>query len=131
MRMDVQLILLFVCAAFNRLDPLIMAAKTSIWQFGRRIPINPLFTLPFTTQGGVNFTGSEFPDTLTWRFPKEMENEMVVFNIEGVASTTHLMQTQSTFWETRVVPFEVKLEQKLEPCGEPGGGDKKKKKKKK
>jgi hypothetical protein len=105
-----------------------MAAKSSIFQFGRRIPINPLTTLPFTSNGGINFTGSEFNDTLAWRFPKELENTEIAFDIEGLLSTTHMSQT--TFWETRVLPFEARLSQKLEPCGDPSGGDKKKKKKK-
>ncbi len=113
---------------FQRLNPELMAAKSSIFQFGRRIPINPLTTLPFTSNGGINFTGSEFNDTLAWRFPKELENTEIAFDIEGLLSTTHMSQT--TFWETRVLPFEARLSQKLEPCGDPSGGDKKKKKKK-
>jgi len=46
----------------------------------------------------------------------------------GRVHTTYI--TQDTFWETRMMPFECKVEQKLEPCGEPLGADKKKKKKK-
>lgn len=114
---------------FDRLNPMLQETKKSIWQFGKRIPINPLLVLPFGTNGGVNFTGSEFDDSLSWRFSKELENTMVAFNVEGQVHTTYI--TQNTFWETRVVPFEVKLEQKLEPCGDPAAGDKKKKKKKK
>lgn len=116
-------------ASFDRLDPMLYEEKKSIWQFGKRIPVNPLMVLPFGTNGGVNFTGTEFTDTLSWRFAKDLENTMVMFNIEGQVSTTYI--TQDTFWETRVVPFETKLEQKLEPCGDPAAGDKKKKKKKK
>jgi hypothetical protein len=116
-------------AMFDRLSPMLQATKSSIWQFGRRIPINPLMVLPFGTNGGVNFTGSEFDDTISWRFAKSLEDTMLQFNVEGQVHTTYI--TQDRFWETRVVPFEVKLEQKLEPCGDPSGGDKKKKKKKK
>jgi hypothetical protein len=85
--------------------------------------------LPFGTNGGVNFTGSEFDDTLSWRFSKDLEGQTVQFNVEGEVHTTHI--TKNRFWETRVVPFEVTLEQKLEACGDPNAGDKKKKKKKK
>ena len=116
-------------AGFDRMNPMLQEAKTSIWQFGRRVPVNPLMVLPFGTNGGVNFTGSEFDDTIAWRFTKDMENQNVQFHIEGQVHTTHI--TQDRFWETRVVPFEVMLEQKLEACGDPSGGDKKKKKKKK
>lgn len=116
-------------AQFDRLSPMLQETKKSIWQFGKRVPINPLLVLPFGTNGGVNFTGSEFDDTISWRFANELENTMVAFNVEGQVHTTYI--TQDTFWETRVVPFELKLEQKLEPCGDPSGGDKKKKKKKK
>ena len=116
-------------ASFDRFSPMLQDTRKSIWQFGKRIPVNPLMVLPFGTNGGINFTGTEFDDTLSWRFANELENTMVQFNIEGQVHTTHI--TQDTFWETRVVPFEVKLEQKLEPCGDPLGGDKKKKKKKK
>lgn len=116
-------------ATFDRMSPMLQETKKSIWQFGKRIPVNPLLVLPFGTNGGVNFTGTEFEDTLSWRFSNDMENQDVQFNIEGQVHTTHI--TQDTFWETRVVPFEVKLEQKLEPCGDPAGADKKKKKKKK
>ncbi|KAG0564184.1 hypothetical protein M758_8G085900 [Ceratodon purpureus] len=116
-------------AGFDRLSPMLQETKTSIWQFGKRVPINPLMVLPFGTNGGVNFTGTEFDDTISWRFAKELENTMVQFNVEGQVHTTYI--TQDRFWETRVVPFEVKLEQKLEPCGDPAGSDKKKKKKKK
>lgn len=116
-------------AAFDRLSPMLQETKKSIWQFGKRVPINPLLVLPFGTNGGVNFTGTEFDDTLSWRFASELENTMVQFNVEGQVHTTHI--TQDTFWETRVVPFEVKLEQKLEPLSDPAAGDKKKKKKKK
>lgn len=116
-------------AAFDRLSPMLQETKKSIWQFGKRVPINPLMVLPFGTNGGVNFTGTEFDDTISWRFSKDLENKTVAFNVEGQVHTTHI--TQDTFWETRVVPFEVKLEQKLEACGDPMGADKKKKKKKK
>lgn len=115
--------------AFDRLSPMLQETKKSIWQFGKRTPINPLLVLPFGTNGGVSFTGNEFDDTLSWRFSKDLENTMAEFNVEGQVHTTYI--TQDTFWETRVVPFEVKLEQKLEPCGDPAGADKKKKKKKK
>lgn len=116
-------------AGFDRLSPMLGETKKSIWQFGKRVPVNPLLVLPFGTNGGVNFTGTEFDDTLSWRFSNELENTMVQFNVEGQVHTTYI--TQNTFWETRTVPFEVKLEQKLEPTGDPAGGDKKKKKKKK
>ncbi|KAG0615104.1 hypothetical protein M758_5G014400 [Ceratodon purpureus] len=114
---------------FDRLSPMLQKTKKSIWQFGKRVPVNPLLVLPFGTNGGVNFTGTEFDDTLSWRFSNDLEGQMVQFNVEGQVHTTHI--TQDTFWETRAVPFEVKLEQKLEACGDPAGADKKKKKKKK
>lgn len=116
-------------AGFDRLSPMLQETKKSIWQLGKRVPINPLMVLPFGTNGGVNFTGTEFDDTIAWRFSKDLENTTVQFNVEGQIHTTFI--TQDTFWETRVVPFEVRVEQKLEPCGDPSGGDKKKKKKKK
>lgn len=115
--------------SFDRWNPMLQETKKSIWQFGKRVPVNPLLVLPFGTNGGVNFTGTEFDDTLSWRFPKELENTDALFNIEGLVHTTYI--TQDTFWETRMVPFELQVEQKLEPCGDAAGADKKKKKKKK
>lgn len=115
--------------SFDRWNPMLQETKKSIWQFGKRVPMNPLLVLPFGTNGGVNFTGTEFDDTLSWRFPKELENTDALFNIEGLVHTTYI--TQDTFWETRMVPFELQVEQKLEPCGDAMGADKKKKKKKK
>ncbi|CAK9225804.1 unnamed protein product [Sphagnum troendelagicum] len=115
-------------SGFDRLNPMLGEVKRSIWQFGKRVPVNPLSVLPFASNGGVNFTSGEFSDTLAWRYPKDLENTIVVFNVVGRIHTTYI--TQDTFWETRVMPFECKVEQKLEPCGEPLGGDKKKKKKK-
>lgn len=115
--------------AFDRWNPMLQETKKSIWQFGKRMPINPLAVLPLGTNGGVHFTGAEYDDTLSWRFPKELENTNAVFNVEGVVHTTFI--TQDTFWETRMVPFELQVDQKLEPCGDPAGLDKKKKKKKK
>nr|PNR44750.1 hypothetical protein PHYPA_014520 [Physcomitrium patens] len=114
--------------SFDRWNPMLLETKKSIWQFGKRAPINPLLVLPFGTNGGVNFSGTEFDDTLSWRFPKELENTDALFNIEGVVHTTYI--TQDAFWETRMVPFELQVQQKLEPCGDPMGADKKKKKKK-
>lgn len=114
---------------FDRLSPMLQATKRSIWHFGKRVPVNPLLVLPFGTNGGVNFTGSEFDDTLSWRFSNDLEGQTVQFNVEGEVHTTHI--TKKRFWETRVVPFEVTLEQKLEACGDPNAGDKKKKKKNK
>jgi hypothetical protein len=90
--------------------------------------LNPLLVLPFGSNGGVQFTASEYSDTLAWRYPKDLENTTLMFNIMGRVHTTYI--TQDTFWETRMMPFECKVEQKLEPCGEPLGADKKKKKKK-
>ncbi|XP_024380944.1 uncharacterized protein [Physcomitrium patens] len=115
--------------AFDRRNPMLQETKKSIWQFGKRSPINPLAVLPLGTNGGVHFTGTEYDDTLSWRFPKELENTDALFNVEGVVHTTYI--TQDTFWETRMVPFELQVEQKLEPCGDALGADKKKKKKKK
>jgi hypothetical protein len=115
-------------SGFDRLNPMIGEAKRSIWQFGKRVPLNPLLVLPFGSNGGVQFTASEYSDTLAWRYPKDLENTTLMFNIVGRVHTTYI--TQDTFWETRMMPFECKVEQKLEPCGEPLGADKKKKKKK-
>jgi hypothetical protein len=42
---------------FSRLNPIRLSEGQSIWKFGRRVPINPLAQLPFTSEGGINFTG--------------------------------------------------------------------------
>jgi hypothetical protein len=96
---------------FDRLNPLNAEVKSSIWQFGKRIPENPLQELPFASDGSVNFTASEFSYVMAWRYPRDLKDTTLVFNIEGCVHTTC---TQAPFWETRMMPFKCQLEQKLE-----------------
>ncbi|CAM6043723.1 unnamed protein product [Sphagnum compactum] len=92
---------------FDRLNPI----KSSRWQLGKRIPENPLQELPFASDGSVNFTASQFSNVMAWRYPRDLENTTLVFNIVGCVHTTC---TQAPFWETRMMPFKGQLEQKLE-----------------
>lgn len=55
---------------FDRTNPIRMAQSNSMWKWGRRVPSNPLDQLPFTSEGGVQFTGTEFGDSMLWRFPR-------------------------------------------------------------
>jgi len=96
---------------FDRLNPMNAEVKSSIWQFGKRIPENPLQELPFASDGSVNFTASQFSNVMAWRYPRELENTTLVFNIVGCVHTTC---TQAPFWETRMMLFKGQLEQKLE-----------------
>ncbi|CAM6014006.1 unnamed protein product [Sphagnum balticum] len=95
---------------FNRRNPLNGQVKRSIWQFGNRTPTNPAQELPFASDGSVNFTAEEFSNVMEWRYPIELENKDVLFNIVGRVSTTC---TQAPFWETRIMPFECQLKQNL------------------
>jgi hypothetical protein len=96
---------------FARLNPINAEVKRSIWQFGKGIPENPLQELPFASDGSVNFTGEQFSNVMAWRYPKDLENTTLVFNIVGCVHTTC---TRAPFWETRMMPFKCQLEQKLE-----------------
>jgi hypothetical protein len=96
---------------FARLNPMNAEVKSSIWRFGKRIPENPLQESPFASNGSVNFIASQFSNTMAWRYPKDLENTNLVFNIVGSVHTTC---TQAPFWETRMMPFKGQLEQKLE-----------------
>jgi hypothetical protein len=96
---------------FDRLNPMNAEVKSSIWQFGKRIPENPLQELPFASDGSVNFTAEQFSNVMAWRYPRNLENTTLVFNIVGRVHTTC---TQAPFWETRMMPFKCQLEQKLE-----------------
>jgi hypothetical protein len=96
---------------FDRLNPMNAEVKSSRWQFGKRIPENPLQQLPFASDGSVNFTAEQFSNVMAWRYPREFENTTLVFNIVGHVHTTCI---QAPFWETRMMPFKCQLEQKLE-----------------
>jgi hypothetical protein len=96
---------------FDRLNPMNIEVKSSKWQLGKRIPGNPLQELPFASDGSVNFTAEQFSNVMAWRYPRDLENTTLVFNIVGCVHTTC---TQAPFWETRMMPFEAELEQKLE-----------------
>ncbi|CAK9218404.1 unnamed protein product [Sphagnum troendelagicum] len=96
---------------FDRLNPMNAEVKSSIWQFGKRIPENPLQELPFASDGSVNFTAEQFSNVMAWRYPRDLKDTTLVFNIVGCVHTTC---TQPPFWETRMMPFKCQLEQKLE-----------------
>jgi hypothetical protein len=96
---------------FDRLNPMNAEVKSSIWQFGKRIPENPLQELPFASNGSVNFTAEQFSNVMAWRYPRDLKDTTLVFNIVGCVHTTC---TQPPFWETRMMPFKCQLEQKLE-----------------
>ncbi|CAK9216479.1 unnamed protein product [Sphagnum troendelagicum] len=96
---------------FDRLNPMNAKVKSSNWQFGKRIPENPLQELPFASDGSVNFTAEQFSNVMAWRYPRDLENTTLVFNIVGCVHTTC---TQAPFWETRMMPFKGQVEQKLE-----------------
>jgi hypothetical protein len=127
---------------FDRTNPLRMAETSSKWRFGRRVPDNPLHELPFTSEGGVIFTATEFDDTMIWRFPKHMEGTKLRWNIEGQIHSTY---TTSRYFETRMASFCGDIEEALKvlevkakgdkaekaPKGEGEEGEKKEKKEKK
>ncbi|CAK9190848.1 unnamed protein product [Sphagnum jensenii] len=99
---------------FDRLKPT-AKAKKSILLWSDNIPANPVQQLPFASDWSVNFSP---PDTFTWRFPKVFENTSQEFRIEGRMYITYITNiNQHMVWETRMMPFECKLEQKLAPCG--------------
>jgi hypothetical protein len=96
---------------FDRLNPMNAEVKSLKWQFGKRIPENPLQELPFASDGSVNFTAEQFSNVMAWRYPRDLQDSTLVFNIVGSVHTTC---TQDPFWETRKMPFKCQLEQKLE-----------------
>jgi hypothetical protein len=114
---------------FNRLNPPRMAESTSIWRFGKRVPAHPLSQLPFTSEGGVIFSGSSFDDTLIWRLPKNMEGTKLKWRIEGHIHSSFITQR---YWETRKLVFNGNLDEKLIPLvvkdKDGDKGDKKEKK---
>ncbi len=114
---------------FNRLNPPRMAESTSIWRFGKRVPAHPLSQLPFTSEGGVIFSGSSFDDTLIWRLPKKMEGTKLKWRIEGHIHSSFITQR---YWETRKLVFNGNLDEKLIPLvvkdKDGDKGDKKEKK---
>ncbi len=110
---------------FDRLNPMNAEVKSSIWQFGKRIPENPLQELPFASDGSVNFTAEQFSNVMAWRYPKDLENTTLGFNIVCHVHTTCI---QAPFWETRMMRFKCQLEQKLEAWGKTLGDKKEKKK---
>jgi hypothetical protein len=98
---------------FDLLKPTAKAMKT-ILLLGDDIPANPVQQLPFASDRSINFST---PDTFTWRFPKEFENTTQEFRIEGRMDITYITNiNQQMVWETRMMPFECKLEQELAPC---------------
>lgn len=107
--------------SFERSNPHRMAESSSNWKWGRRVPGNPLDQLPFTSEGGVIFTGSEFVDTMMWRFPKTMEGKKLRWSIEGQIHSTF---TTSRYFETRVASFCGDIEEKLKPLEEKKDKDK-------
>ncbi|CAK9207809.1 unnamed protein product [Sphagnum troendelagicum] len=114
---------------FNRLNPPRMAESTSIWRFGKRVPAHPLSQLPFTSEGGVIFSGSSFDDTLIWRLPMKMEGTKLKWRIEGHIHSSFITQC---YWETRKLVFNGNLDEKLVPLvvkdKDGDKGDKKEKK---
>lgn len=106
---------------FDRTNPLRMAETSSKWRFGRRVPDNPLHELPFTSEGGVIFTATEFDDTMIWRFPKHMEGTKLRWNIEGQIHSTY---TTSRYFETRMASFCGDIEEKLKALEVKAKGDK-------
>ncbi len=98
---------------FDRLKPT-AKAKKSILLWSDNIPGNPVQQLPFASDRSINFST---PDTFIWRFPKEFENTTQEFRIKGRMDFTYITNiNQQTVWETRMMPFECKLEQELAPC---------------
>ena len=98
-------------AMFDRSNPIRMQAdRTSLWRFAKRIPVNPLDELPFTSEGGVIFTNAEFDDTMIWRFPKHMDGSKLRWSIEG---EIHCTYTSNRYFETRMASFCGDIEEKL------------------
>jgi hypothetical protein len=99
---------------FDRLKPT-AKAKKAILLWSDNIPANPVQQLPFASDRSINFSTS---DTFTWRFPKVFKNTSQEFRIEGRMDITYITNiNHQTVWETRMMPFECKLEQELAPCG--------------
>jgi len=99
---------------FDRLKPT-AKAKKSILLWSDNIPANPVQQLPFASDWSINFST---PDTFTWRFPKVFENTSQEFRIKGRMDITYITNiNRQMVWETRMMPFECKLEQELAPCG--------------
>lgn len=74
---------------FDRANPIRMAQSNSMWKWGRRVPSNPLDQLPFTSEGGVQFTGTEFTDSMLWRFPMTREGTKLRWRIAGEVYSTY------------------------------------------
>lgn len=106
---------------FERSNPHRMADTNSKWNWGRRVPGNPLDELPFTSEGGVIFTGNEFTDTMMWRFPKSMEGKRLRWTIAGQIHSTF---TTSRYFETRVASFSGEIDERLRPMEDTKGKDK-------
>jgi len=99
--------------SFDRLKPT-ANTKKSILLWSNNIPANPVQQLPFASDWSINFST---PDTFTWRFPKVFENTSQEFRIEGRMDITYIATiNQQMVWETRMMPFECKLEQELATC---------------
>jgi len=125
---------------FNRFNPMRMAEVSRLWKFGRRVPVHPLAELPFTSEGGINFTSVSHDDTLMWRFPTSMDGKELRWTITGEFHSTF---TTTRFWETRMAVFSGIIQEKLVALevkekdkdkknkGEDGDSDEKKKKKEK
>ncbi|KAG0624227.1 hypothetical protein M758_3G232600 [Ceratodon purpureus] len=107
--------------AFDRSNPHRMNETNSTWKWGRRVPGNPLDQLPFTSEGGVIFTGNEFADTMMWRFPKSMEDKKLRWSIQGQIHSTF---TTSRYFETRVASFSGDIEERLKPLEDKKDKDK-------
>ncbi|XP_024396990.1 uncharacterized protein [Physcomitrium patens] len=95
---------------FDRFNPIRMADSNSMWRWGRRVTSNPLDGLPFTSEGGVQFTSGEFSDTMMWRFPKKREGRKLRWRIEGEVCMTY---TTSRYFETRKAQFCGEIEEPL------------------
>ena len=106
---------------FDRANPYCMVESNSVWKFGRRVPGNPLDQLPFTSEGGVQFTGTEFADTMIWRFPTSMVGKKLRWSIAGQIHSTF---TTSRYFETRVASFSGDIEEPLVPLEDKKDKDK-------
>ncbi|KAG0581223.1 hypothetical protein KC19_4G233800 [Ceratodon purpureus] len=96
---------------FDRANPMLMVERDSKRRVGRLMPSNPLDELPFTREGGVNFTNAEFDDTMIWRFPKHMEGTKMRWNIEVQIHSTY---TTTRYFETRMATCCGDIEESLE-----------------
>lgn len=85
---------------FDRANPIRMAQSNSMFKWGRRVPSNPLDQLPFTSEGGVQFTNTQYTDSMLWRFPRTRDGTKLRWRIAGEVYLTYTTSRYATHTPT-------------------------------